>query len=59
MPKKKKELKIYLLENNDIKFETSEGWDVGTIVRVLSKLLNEILHTEALHLDWQQKSKET
>lgn len=50
----KKELKIQL-KGNKISFETSEGWNVRMIVRVLSKLLCELLHSEAFRCEWEQE----
>jgi len=50
----KKELKIQV-KGEKISFETSEGWNVRMIVRVLSKLLCELLHSEEFRCEWEQE----
>lgn len=52
----KKELKIQL-EGDKISFETSEGWNVRMIVRVLSKLLCGFLYSEAFRLEWEAEEE--
>lgn len=54
--KMKKKIEIWI-EGKDIKFETSKDWTIKEIVRVLSKLLSEMLHSDKIKILYISKTK--